>query len=276
MRYYFRENVRRYEKMTQMGLEDWAATTYGGMDFHDFSSRDFLELALPQLRFETSRPTALELGTGVGPGALFLAERGFQVTGYDLIPEAISTAREIAHARGVSIQYEVMDVTQIPHDGDRYDLIVDSYCINHIVFLEERRAVFGSVKTRLKPTGYYLVSAAMYARSRHSPEEKVIDDSTGHVYDVYDDDCLYDPSTDYYYEPLENFPSERERVEACEDTFVVNGITYIPKRCYRDGSRLQAELQSEGFDVILQHGEWDQDSVCVHRGSGIVLAPPTK
>ena len=153
MRYYFRENARRYEKMTRMGFEDWAASVYGGADLRDFSSRDFLELALPQLRFETLTPTALELGTGLGPGAMFLAERGSQVTGYDLIPDAISAAKEIASARGLLIRYEVMDATQIPHDGELFDLIVDSYCINHIVFAEERRAAFESVRTRLKPTG---------------------------------------------------------------------------------------------------------------------------
>ena len=88
--------------------------------------------------------------------------RGYQVTGYDLIPEAIHAAREIADARGLSIRYDVIDVTQIPHDGDRFDLIVDSFCINHIVFDEERKAVFESVKARLKPNGYYLVSSAVY------------------------------------------------------------------------------------------------------------------
>ena len=268
MRYYFRENVRRYEEMIRMGLESWAESTYGGTDFHDFSSRGFLEIALPQLRFETPNPTALELGTGVGPGALFLAEQGYQVTGYDLIPEAIHAAREIATARGLSIQYEVMDVTQIPHDGDQLDLIIDSFCINHIVFPEERRAVFESVKVRLKPRGYYLVSSSVYEPSRHTPEKKIVDSSTGQIYDIYDGDCLYDPATDYYFEPLENFPSEREQVEACEDTFVVNGKIYVPKRCYRDGRRLRFELESQGFDVIFQHGELDENLVCVHKGTG--------
>ena len=111
----------------------------------------------------------------------------------------------------------------------------------------------------------------MYERSRHSPEEKVVDDSTDFAYDVYDSDCLYDPSTDYCYEPLVNFPSDRECAETCEDTLVVNGTTYIPKRCYRDGSRLKTELESQGFDVILQHGEWGEDSISVHGGSGIIL-----
>ena len=41
----------------------------------------------------------------------------------------------------------------------------------------------------------------MSSRSRHSPEQKVVDDVSGRAYDVYDDDCLYDPLTDYYYVP---------------------------------------------------------------------------
>ena len=268
MKYYFRENVRRYEEMTRRGLEDWADAHYGGLEFGDFSSREFLELALPQLRLQTTAPTALELGTGVGPGALFLAERGYRVTGYDLIPEAIDAATRIAADRGLAIQYEVMDVTRIPHDGDQFDLIVDSFCINHIVFADERAAVFESVKARLKPDGYYLVSSAVYEASRHIPESKVVDVATGKTYDVYDGDCLYDPATDYYHEPLENFPSEREQVEACEDTFVVNGTSYIPKRCYRDGRRLRAELASHGFDTIFQQGDYDENLICVHEGTG--------
>ncbi|NKB66771.1 MAG: methyltransferase domain-containing protein [Candidatus Latescibacteria bacterium] len=271
MKYYFRENVRRYEKMTQKGLEEWAQSTYGGTDLHDFSSRPFLEKALPRLRFATPHPTALELGTGVGPGALFLADRGYQVTGYELIPEAVEAARKIAAARGLAIHYEVMDVTQIPHQGEQFDMIVDSFCINHIVFAQERQAVFESVKARLKPEGYYLVSSSVYESSRHAPDKQIVDEQTGQAYDIYDGDCLYEPETDYFYEPLAKYPSERERSEAAGDTFVVNGETYIPKRCYRDGKRLRAELESYGFEALWQQGEYDENLVCVHQGSGVGL-----
>ncbi len=273
MRYYFRENARRYETMTQMGLKDWATQTYGGIDFHDFSSREFLDMALPKLRFKTPNPVVLELGTGVGPVALFLAERGYQVTGYDVIPEAIRTAKEIASVRGLAITYEVVDVTAIPHSGRRFDLIIDSYCINHIVFSEERKSVFESVKARLKPKGYYLVSSSLYESRRHSPDRKIVDRSTGQTYDIYDGDCLYDPSTDYYYEPLEKAPSALEQVEACSDTLLVNGKAYIPKRCYRDRKRLVAELQSYGFECIFQLGEHGENSIFVHRGRDECFIP---
>jgi SAM-dependent methyltransferase len=198
---------------------------------------------------------------------VFLTERGYRVTGYDVIPEAIGTAHEIAAARGLPIEYAVVDVTRIPHEGEQFDLIVDSYCINHIVFAEERSAVFESVRARLKPDGYYLISSSMYSAARHTPENKVIDDSTGSVYDVYDGDCLYDPTTDYYYEPIDDSRSER-----CENTIVVNGISYYPARCYRNPERFHAELASHGFDTILYQGEFGQDMACVHAGSGVGIA----
>ncbi len=273
MRYYFRENVRRYEKMTQMGVDSWAEWAYGGTDYNDFSSRAFLEFALPKLRFRTSYPRALELGTGVGPGALMLAELGFRVTGYDVIPTAIETARKIATDRDLEITYEVMDVTQIPHDGESFDLIVDSYCINHIVFVEERTRVFESVKARLKPAGYYLVSSAVYNPERHSPDEKIVDASTGRTYDLYDGDCLYDPETDYLFEPFGLNPSEYERNEPCTDKLIVNRESYIPLRCYRNRERLEAELKAHGFDTLLYHGEYEESLLCVHEGSGTQLAP---
>ncbi len=146
--------------------------------------------------------------------------------------------------RGLAIAYEVVDVTAIPQSGRQFDLILDSYCINHIVFSRERRSVFESVKAMLKPKGYYLVSSSVYESGRHSREERVVDRSTGQTYDTYDGDCL-------------------------------NGKTYIPKRCYRDRKRLVAEVESCGFECVLQHGEHGENSIYVHRGSGMSLVPPS-
>lgn len=139
------------------------------------------------------------------------------------------------------------------------------------MFDEERRKVFRSVKARLKSEGFYLVSSSVYDPSRHSPDRKVIDRESGKVYDIYDGDCLYDSETDYYYEPFGSYPSERERTEACDDSFAVNGIVYIPKRCYRDANRLVSELQTHDFSVLFQHGDHGEDVICVHNDGGTRL-----
>ena len=264
MRNYHRENVARYREMTDRGVSAWAEAKYGGTDYADFSSRGFLEEAMPRLRFDRERPTALELGTGVGPGALFLAAHGFRMHAIDLIPEAIEQARLIASERGLDVRFEVMDVTRIPHDGPAYDLIVDSYCLQGIVLDADREAVLRAVRGRLDPRGYYLLSTAMYDAARHRPDRQVVEPGTGRVFDGYDDDCLYDPDTDVCYWP---YDGEAE----IDDAITVDGARFFPARRYRDGPRLRKEVESYGFEVLLQAGEWGENLVAVHRGSGIRL-----
>lgn len=69
------------------------------------------------------------------------------------------------------------------------------------------------------------------------------------------------------------YPNLEQQIEACEDTIVVNGKTYISKRCYRNWRRLQDEVGSYGFEPIFRHGEYGESSIFVHRGSGVNLVP---
>ena len=108
MKNYEHENASRYRRVADRVVDTRAVAKYGTTDCEDFSSRAFLKDVISRLRFDRERPTALELGTGVGPGALFLADHGFQVHGIDLIPEAIEQARSRAAERGVDVTFEVM------------------------------------------------------------------------------------------------------------------------------------------------------------------------
>ena len=247
-----------------MGVRAWAQRWYGGTEYAAFSSRSFLEQVIPRLRLVSDRPQALELGTGVGPGALFLADRGFAVHAIDVIPEAIAQARLNAQARGREVRFEVMDATQIPHEGPGYDLIVDSYCLQGIVLDEDRQAVFSAVKARLRPQGYYLVSTAVYAAARHQSDRQVVDRRTGRVFDHYDDTCLYERATDLYYEPdAGGTPIDGE--------ITVNGARFVPFRRYRTGARLREEVEAYGFEVLHQSGAVQENLVAAHRGSGVRL-----
>ena len=76
MKYYYRQNIARYEKMHRLGIEAWAEQTYGGTDYADFSSRPFLDDVVPRLQFADTNLTALELGTGVVWMYLQLRTRG--------------------------------------------------------------------------------------------------------------------------------------------------------------------------------------------------------
>ena len=48
---------------------------------------------------------ALDLGCGSGRAAVWLAERGYRVTGVDHQPEALAMGRELARRRGVACRF---------------------------------------------------------------------------------------------------------------------------------------------------------------------------
>jgi SAM-dependent methyltransferase len=120
-----------------------------------------VETALPLLDFSVPQPRTLEYGCGTGPGACFLAARGFQVDGIDISPIAIGMAKEFAAQRGLTINYAVSDICKLPPLDSIYDLIVDSFCLQCIVTNSDRSNVFSAVRSRLKPQGYYLKCALL-------------------------------------------------------------------------------------------------------------------
>lgn len=266
MKAYYLEHLAGCKRMVAESKRSWNEL-HGNQDgFEHFSSRSFLEQILSRLSFETERPRALEIGSGTGPGACFLAERGFQVDGIELVPVAVDVAREIAAERGLDIHYQVLDVTELPHEGVQYDLIVDSYCLQGIVLDPDRRKVFAAVQARLKPRGFYLISTAMYAEKRHHPEIRVTDSDSGRIFHRYDDDALFDPEPGIYYNPS---PGELDELgnhaHDFPDSTCINGELYLPWRRYRNPQGLRAELEDHGFRVILQTGELGQNVVCVHQ-----------
>lgn len=68
---------------------------------------------------------AIDLGCGVGDNAIYLAQRGFDVTGVDHSRVAIAQAREKARAAGVDVRFEVDDLTKLRPGHGAYDLLVD-------------------------------------------------------------------------------------------------------------------------------------------------------
>jgi SAM-dependent methyltransferase len=68
---------------------------------------------------------AVDLGCGTGANAVFLAQRGFDVTGIDFSPVALAKATARADAAGVTVRYERGDLTALPDHLRPFDLLVD-------------------------------------------------------------------------------------------------------------------------------------------------------
>jgi SAM-dependent methyltransferase len=91
----------------------------------------------------------LELGCGMGRFTLPLAERGFQVTGADLVPELLDHLRE-SDPDG-SIQTVCCDAAEIDrHATGPFDGAVGFFFLHH---LEDLEAVFAGVARLLRPGG---------------------------------------------------------------------------------------------------------------------------
>lgn len=257
MKYYYPEHLQGYKQVKAEGKTAWDEI-HGGEGYDNFSSRAFLETVLPRLEFPVSEPTALEYGCGTGPGACFLAERGFRVDAIDLIPDAIAMAKQIAAERNLNIDFAVGDVCEFPEHGKKYDLVVDSYCLQCIVFDEERKRLFSGVRSRLKPNGYYLVSTAILDREHEEMigDERVRDSNTGVVYNRYGSG-LIDMKTGV---ALRRF---RQDPEEFPDAVRIAEQWYLPERRHLRPGALRAELESAGFKIVHHFDKHAGSLACV-------------
>ena len=74
---------------------------------------------------------AIVFGCGSGTNAIYLASKGFEVTGVDVSPTALAIAAEKAHQADVEVDWMLADVVALPK-LQPYDLIFDRGCYHHI------------------------------------------------------------------------------------------------------------------------------------------------
>jgi len=74
---------------------------------------------------------AIVLGCGSGTNAIYLAGKGFEVTGVDVAPSALAIAAEKAREASVEVEWMLADVVALPK-LEPYDLIFDRGCYHHV------------------------------------------------------------------------------------------------------------------------------------------------
>src|SRR5918994_6266607 len=65
----------------------------------------------------------LDVGAGTGAVALRAAQAGAHVTGVDLSPVMVDTARRLAGGQGVGIRFDVGDAERLPYDDASFDVV---------------------------------------------------------------------------------------------------------------------------------------------------------
>jgi ubiquinone/menaquinone biosynthesis C-methylase UbiE len=101
---------------------------------------------------------ALDIGCGRGENAIMLAKSGCDVTGIDLVQDAISDAKEKALKMDIDVNFVVGDVLQMDQlfSDVKFDFVIDSGLF-HTMTDEERPLFARQVHGVLKKGGKYFM-----------------------------------------------------------------------------------------------------------------------
>ncbi len=95
---------------------------------------------------------ALDIAGGAGRNAVWLAERGLDVTLVDVSDEALTMAAETARAAGVTIDVRPIDLVADPLPAGPWDVVV---CFHYL-----QRNLFGAMIAELAPGGLLVAELA--------------------------------------------------------------------------------------------------------------------
>ena len=98
--------------------------------------------------------TALDFACGEGRHAVWLAELGWRATGVDWSAVAIEKGRQLAAARGVSVDWAVADLNDWQPADEAWDLVLVFYLQ---IEPEERRAMLAKAAGAVAPGGTFLL-----------------------------------------------------------------------------------------------------------------------
>jgi len=103
---------------------NWRSKSYG---YDTDKSSDLAvqwESVLIDLLADTPGKRALDIGTGTGQFAFYLAGSGFDVTGIDISEQMIFHARQYAYAHSLNIDFKTGDAEHLEFEDNTFDVIV--------------------------------------------------------------------------------------------------------------------------------------------------------
>jgi len=126
---------------------EWEARYRGGDRPHDGSPSGILRRWLPRL----PRGRALDVATGLGRNALYLARAGYKVDAIDISGTGLQRAAARARRRGLGIRWIEADLDRYPLPERRYAVIVNAFFL--------KRRLIRALKSAVRPGGVILVES---------------------------------------------------------------------------------------------------------------------
>jgi 2-polyprenyl-3-methyl-5-hydroxy-6-metoxy-1,4-benzoquinol methylase len=120
---------------------------------------------------------ALDICCGAGTNTVYLAEKGFEVTGIDISSKAIDYAKKKAQQANVKINFIMQSFVNLSFGNEEFDFVFDMGCFHHVE-IEDRAKFIKGVHRILKNGGSYMLTCFSYKNGpawNHFTRKQIID-----------------------------------------------------------------------------------------------------
>jgi len=100
---------------------------------------------------------ALDICCGAGTNTVYMAQKGFDVTGLDISSQAIEYARRKAREAGVKIRFIVGNALDFPFEDEEFDFVFDMGCFHHIMIEDREKFIKGLCRILKRGRSQYLL-----------------------------------------------------------------------------------------------------------------------
>lgn len=129
--------------------------------------------------------SCLDIGSGQGTDAIYLAERGYKVTCLDISPAARAVALAEAARAGVTLDYVVGSALNMPFMDNQFDVAVERGCFHHMA-LEDRHTYASEIFRVLRTEGTYLYRSFSWKSQFHAnPAEHLTEQAVRQVFEPF-------------------------------------------------------------------------------------------
>ncbi len=134
---------------------NWRSKSYGFDMDKSIKTAESWESVLKNLVQDNPGKHAIDIGTGRGQFAVYLAQLGFSVTGIDLSENMIYQARENAKKSALSINFKTQDAENLQFNDNTFDVVVSR---NLLWTLPDPGKAVKEWRRVLKPGGTIVIS----------------------------------------------------------------------------------------------------------------------
>ncbi len=134
---------------------------------------------------------ALDLCCGAGTNTVYLAQKGYDVSGIDISRTALRIAKSKAMAAKVNIGFFNGSFVDLPFSDARFDFVWDMGCFHHVKPSDRHKFIEG-IHCVLKPSGTYVLTCFSYRNGpgwNHFTKQQLI--NLFGAYFIFGEFCQY-------------------------------------------------------------------------------------